>query len=177
MNVDDRAIVAFTQRLASPDIASISFSMISKSSSLIVGNNNNIIPIVESKINSAKELFDKTPSKNIVNLYRYKNKDMFYVFQNTILDERLNVMLTVQTHGSNYVIEVSNSIMKDTKRWIYFVIRNIIVPACVSFISENNLLVNIVRRCTNWTFGPIKFCNIDSNRINKLNELNGINTI
>ena len=176
MNLDDRNVVAFTQRLASPYVTSISFSTVNKSDSLIVGTNNDIVPVVDSKINSAKELFDRVPSKNVAQFYKYKNKDTFYVFQNTILDERLSVMITVKAEGSNYFIEISNNIMRDTKRWIYFIIRNIIVPTCVSYFNEHNLSVRIVKRCTNQNFGSIKFCDINSNRINKLNELNGINT-
>lgn len=176
MKVNQSDALQFTNGLitGAGNAGNISFDEINNSENMVVDGN--LYPIIKKGVTSIKEFFCTVRSfSNVVVLVKYKNKDSFYLFKNTIIDTDGKTIFVIHqnTNPRRIEMQVANYTLYNTKRWIYFVIRNLIIPFVKDSTNDDQCECKVLRVCNCNSFCHIEPLRISSKYIDALNIING----
>lgn len=177
MKVTQTDALQFTNNLMSGvnNVGDISYNEINNSENMVIDGS--LYPIVKKNVSSIKEFLTtiRTRSNKVI-LVQYKNKDSFYLFRNAIIDTDGKIIFVASqlTHPRRDVkMYIANYTLYNTKRWIYFVIRNIIIPLVKDSFTEEQCECKILRECKSEWFNRIKPLKLNIRCIDNLNIING----
>lgn len=177
MKVTQTDVLQFTNNLTYGinNTGNISFNEINNNENMVIDGS--LYPIIKKNVSSIKEFLTTIRTcSNKVFLIQYKNKDSFYLFRNAIIDTDGKIIFVMSqfTNPTRRVkMYIANYTLYNTKRWIYFVIRNIIIPFVKDSFIEEQCECKILRECSCDSFRHIEPLRLNSRYIDTLNIING----
>ena len=174
MKVTQTDVFHFTNLISGTSVTgSISFNEINHNENMVIDGK--LYPIVKRNVSSIKEFLTIRTFSNKVIFVQYKNKDSFYLFRNAIIDTDGKIIFVMyRRQGSNqFCMYIANYTLYNTKRWIYFVVRNIIIPFVKDSLTEEQCECKILKECKCDSFHHIEPLRLSSRYIDTLNEING----
>ena len=157
-----------------PSYTGNDFSEINNNENMVVDGN--LYPIIKKSVTSIKEFLTTIGTyANKVILIQYKNKDSFYLFRNAIIDTDGKIIFIVHQlmNPRRVKMYIANYTLYNTKRWIYFVVRNIIIPFVKDSMTEEQCECSILRECKCESFNYIGQLKLNSKYIDTVNIING----
>lgn len=152
----------------------ISFNEINNNENMVIDES--LYPIIKKNVNSVKEFLTTTRTySNKVILIKYKNKDSFYLFKNAIIDTDGKIIFVVYQllNPKRIKMYIANYSLYNTKRWIYFIVRNIIIPFVKDSMTEESCECKIIKKCICESFSSIKPLKLSSKYIDVFKKING----
>lgn len=176
MKVVQTDALQFTNNLINGinNVNDISFNEINNSENMVIDGS--LYPIIKKNVSSIKEFLTTIITySNKVILIQYKNKDSFYLFRNAIIDTDGKIIFIVcqLMNPCRVKMYIANYTLYNTKRWIYFVVRNIIIPFVKDSMTEEQCECKILKECSCESFSRMEPLKLSSKYIDVLNIING----